>query len=295
MCRIRGVIHWNHWGLRSQHLYSTSVECVEWGWAATQLLERAWGLWVKGSAYPVGMSVPAKNVELPMPWRECPFDGKKWYKALMTVEQKESDSLSQALLFEKLFNSTVNRLHCLENIDTGLRIIIQLARKTDEVNHSAPNMSLEYVIKNLVVLGDSSGEVRGTDLRDIPVKAILSAYAQHDAENTIAFNRVALLDFPESRGIPKKYWDEDVDGQMDTVYPPTHILDPLPTQYSKRPWFYALVAEQYDALAREHPDANIANLMIALNPDVAAGSVRRWITRARKEGLLPPADWKRGQ
>ena len=55
------------------------------------------------------------------------------------------------------------------------------------------------------------------------------------------------------------------------------------------------MAEQYDALAREHPDANIANLMVELNSDVAAGSVRRWIARARKECLLPPADWKRGQ
>lgn len=239
-------------------------------------------------------------VRLPEPWKESLFfDEKKWAKVIMFEEDRDevkSLGTKQAFqAFEKMINTAANHLHCLENLDTGARIILQLSRVPCNGVRSLPSMSIEYSIKNMVILSGWDGEIRGGDLRDIPIRAILAAYAQHDAEKNISFNRAFLLDFPERKGIPKKYWVEDSDSEGDTVYSPANILDPLPAKYSKRPWFYALVAEQYDALAREHPDANVANLMVELNSDVAPGSVRRWITRARKEGLLPPADWKRGQ
>ena len=242
------------------------------------------------------MQEPAKNVELPMPWRECPFDKKKWAKVLMPPNKDLYYVASQSHSFDAVVSIGSRQLHCIENIDTGVQIILQLARTVGAGNDFAPNMSLEYVIQNLVVLGGGNGDIRGTDLRDIPVKAILSAYAQHDTADILRFNRTALLDFPESKGIPKKYWDEDVNGQMDTVYPPTNILDPLPAQYSRRPWFYALVAEQYDALAEKYPNDNTANRMIELNePYAKKSTVQRWLTEARKRGLLAPADWKRGE
>lgn len=235
------------------------------------------------------MSVPAKNVELPMPWRECPIDNAQAWAACLTAGAP-TPTLS-GLIWD---NQSVGELVCLENIDSGIRLILRLV---PEVAPKAqrPTLAIGYRASAVVLLSRGSDDVRGADLREVPLAAICAAYSARDAAERIHFNRTVRLDFPASQGIPKKYWDEDVDGEMDTVYPPTHILDPLPAKYSKRPWFYALVAEQYDALARENPDANITNLMVELNSDVAPGSVRRWITRARKECLLPPADWKRGQ
>lgn len=228
------------------------------------------------------------EVLLPQPWRECPIGNMQAWGACLS-EGAPVPPLSSLIIDKQAGGEIVG----LENIDTGMRLILRLM--PDAAPHTQrPTLAIEYHAVAVVLLSHGSGGVRGADLRDVPLAAICAAYSARDAAERIRFNRTARLDFPASQGIPKKYWDEDVDGEMDTVYPPTNILDPLPAKCSKRPWFYALVAEQYDALAREHPDANVANLMVELNSDVAPGSVRRWITRARKEGLLPPADWKRG-
>lgn len=176
----------------------------------------------------------------------------------------------------------------VRNIRNNMRVALLLRKRLD--THSGlPSFIGEYDVERLAVMSPANAlGITSTDLRNLPLRAITSAYGRAMLWRTIAQNRLLNLAGPEYKGIPEKYWKETgAEGFA-------HILDPLPTQYSKRPWFYALVAEQYDALAREHPDANIANMMIALNPDVAAGSVRRWIARARKECLLPPADWKRG-
>lgn len=152
----------------------------------------------------------------------------------------------------------------------------------------------EYEVERLAVMSpaDTLG-ITGTDLRNIPLRAIASAYGMAALKRTFAQNRWLRLADAKRQGIPEKYLN-GTDGDK-CGFPPPHILDPLPAQYSRRPWFYALVAEQYDALEREHPDANVSNLMVELNSSVAAGSVRRWITRARKECLLKPADWKHAQ
>lgn len=77
--------------------------------------------------------------------------------------------------------------------------------------------------------------------------------------------------------------------------PPSNILSALPAEHSRKKWFYALVAEQYDAVAEEYPSVNVAQKMVEINESVAKPStVRRWIAEARKRGLLLPADWKRG-
>lgn len=176
----------------------------------------------------------------------------------------------------------------VRNAQNNMRVALLLREKLD-VRSRPSRFTGEYQVMRMVVTSPAkTRDITSTDLRDLPLRAITSAYGRAMLWRTIAQNRLLNLADPEYKGIPEKYWKETgAEGFA-------HILDPLPTQYSRRPWFYALVAEQYDALAREHPDANISNLMVELNSSVAPGSVRRWITRARKECLLPPADWKRG-
>lgn len=177
----------------------------------------------------------------------------------------------------------------VRNAQNNMRVALLLREKLD-VRSRPSRFTGEYQVMRMVVTSPAeTRDITSTDLRDLPLRAITSAYGRAMLWRTIAQNRLLNLADPEYKGIPEKYWKETgAEGFA-------HILDPLPTQYSRRPWFYALVAEQYDALEREHPDANISNLMVELNSSVAPGSVRRWITRARKECLLPPADWKRGQ
>lgn len=177
----------------------------------------------------------------------------------------------------------------VRNIRNNMRVALLLRKRLD--THSGlPSFIGEYDVERLAVMSPANAlGITSTDLRDLPLRAITSAYGRAMLWRTIAQNRLLNLADPEYKGIPEKYWKETgAEGFA-------HILDPLPTQYSRRPWFYALVAEQYDALEREHPDANISNLMVELNSSVAPGSVRRWISRARQECLLPPADWKRAQ
>ncbi|MDY3690273.1 MAG: hypothetical protein SO032_07365 [Bifidobacterium pseudolongum] len=180
----------------------------------------------------------------------------------------------------------------VRNTRNGMRVALLLQEKLD-LRSRPPKLTGEYQVKRMVVTSPAkTRDITSTDLRNLPLRAITSAYGRAVLNRTIAQNRWLNLADPEYKGIPEKYWNET--GGHGCALPPANILDPLPAQYSRRPWFYALVAEQYDALEREHPDANISNLMVELNSSVAAGSVRRWITRARKECLLKPADWKRG-
>ncbi len=280
----------------------------------------AWGLWVKGSAYPVGMSEQERTpVQLPEPWVDEPLDTDTaealdklslvW--GVLTNDRKENYNVVEDDGYEwNLFdavNSDGEKMYgpwnpprpkdsygewkVVRNAQNDMRVALLLSKKL--VGYGPPKFTGEYEVLRMVITSPAKvQDITGTDLRDLPLRAITSAYGKGGLERTIAQNRWLNLDDPEYKGIPEKYWNET--GGHGCALPPANILDPLPTQYSRRPWFYALVAEQYDALAREHPDANIANLMVELNSDVAAGSVRRWIARARKECLLPPADWKRG-
>lgn len=277
----------------------------------------AWGLWVKGSAYPVGMSEQERTpAQLPEPWVDEPLDADTaealdklslvW--GVLTNDRLEYHNAvthdgRELTLFdledsegEKIYGpwnpprpmDSYGDWKVVRNAQNNMRVALLLREKLD-VRSRPSRFTGEYQVMRMVVTSPAeTRDITGTDLRDLPLRAITSAYGRAMLWRTIAQNRLLNLADPEYKGIPEKYWKETgAEGFA-------HILDPLPTQYSRRPWFYALVAEQYDALAREHPDANIANLMVELNSDVAAGSVRRWIARARKECLLPPADWKRG-
>ena len=147
------------------------------------------------------------------------------------------------------------------------------------------------LLEMFIVAQPYTEDISTTDLHDFPLKAIISAYLKVRWSREVVVNRAMLLNCPKEAGIPTLYWnDEDVP----RACPPKNILTPLPVEYSRRNWFYALVAEQYDAVAEKYPNANAANKMVEINSDVAPGSVRRWITKARKMGLLLPADWKRG-
>lgn len=180
----------------------------------------------------------------------------------------------------------------VRNTRNNMRVALLLRKRLD--THSGlPSFIGEYDVERLAVMSPANAlGITSTDLRNLPLRAITSAYGRAVLNRMIAQNRRLNLADPEYKGIPEKYWNET--GGHGCALPPANILDPLPAQYSRRPWFYALVAEQYDALEREHPDANVSNLMVELNSSVAPGSVRRWISRARQECLLPPADWKRG-
>lgn len=181
----------------------------------------------------------------------------------------------------------------VRNTRNNMRVALLLRKKLD-VRSIPSRFTGEYQVTRMVVTSPAeTRDITGTDLRDLPLRAITSAYGMAALKRTFAQNRWLNLVDPEYKGIPEKYWNET--GGHGCALPPSNILDPLPAQYSRRPWFYALVAEQYDALEREHPDANVSNLMVELNSSVAPGSVRRWITRARKECLLKPADWKHAQ
>lgn len=180
----------------------------------------------------------------------------------------------------------------VRNTRNNMRVALLLRKRLD-THRELPCFIGEYEIVRLAITSseDTLG-ITGTDLRDLPLRAITSAYGKAALKRTFAKNRWHRLIDAKRQGIPEKYWNATSGDEWGL--PPANILDPLPTQYSKRPWFYALVAEQYETLEREHPDANVSNLMVELNSSVAPGSVRRWISRARQECLLPPADWKRG-
>ena len=152
---------------------------------------------------------------------------------------------------------------------TGVRVALLIC---------APSMdAVRPVLLRMDLTNPSGGGITGSDLRDIPLQRILLAYFDAEMSRVVAGKRHALLLSSMSGDVP-----------------PSNILSPLPAEYSRRNWFYALVAEQYDAVAEKYPNANAANKMVEINSDVAPGSVRRWITKARKRGLLLPADWKHG-
>lgn len=153
----------------------------------------------------------------------------------------------------------------------ALRIVHPREGKTDTL--SVPYRLLEIRLSN------QYPGVSSSDLRDVPISAILAAYTR------AASGRIIRINAWKAR--QSAYKDPDV---------PRNFVphEPLPAKFSRRPWFYALVAEQYRYLEEEYPDDNTANKMVELNSSVAPGSVRRWITRARNMSLLPPADWKRG-
>lgn len=179
----------------------------------------------------------------------------------------------------------------VRNAHNSMRVALLLCSKL--AGSRPPTFTGEYEVVRMVVTSPAkTQDITSTDLRDFPLRAITSAYGRAGLGDVIGRNRWLNLVDPQYKGIPEKYWNDT--GGEGCAMPPSNILSALPAEHSRKKWFYALVAEQYDAVAEEYPSVNVAQKMVEINSDVAPGSVRRWIAKARKMGLLLPADWKRG-
>lgn len=171
-----------------------------------------------------------------------------------------------------------------ENRDTEVRIILTLANMW----HEQPGtfaLSAQFELQPLAVYFFSRSEfhvLSGTDFRQLPVQSICSAYSFAFAEEIILGNRELLL----QEGPP--YDDYVVPVEYRENYM-KNSLNKLPVQYVRKPWFYALVAVQYDAVFNKFPDVNTADKMAEINSSVAKSTVQRWIAKARKMNLLAPA------
>lgn len=241
-------------------------------------------------------------VQLPEPWENIPI-GKAEMEALRAFCRPWALSYDYSGVDEGRPTPESESVWVMAmNSASGVRLAILLgAQEAEERVRFGPNefpmFSPYRTIERLVVFPSQDGNVTSTDVKSIPLVSIKNAYDKVYGSGSVEANRTFLLQNPQSNGIPEKYWQNSYGGeigQLGAVYPPTSILDSLPVRYAREPWFYALVASQYDAIAEKYPNANAANKMVEINSDVAPGSVRRWITKARKMGLLLPADWKHG-
>lgn len=239
-------------------------------------------------------------VQLPEPWEDVHFYGtenhklqavnSKFREALEYIEDKNPPKHPFAVGRMGVFEQAKHAdWKLVRNTANGM--IVALLLMTTYSDH-LDGIGVDFrVLEMFIVAQPYTEDISTTDLHDFPLKAIVSAYLKVRWSREVVINRAMLLNSPKEAGIPALYWnDEDVP----RACPPKNILTPLPTEYSRRNWFYALVAEQYDAVAEEYPSVNVAQKMVEINSDVAPGSVRRWIAKARKMGLLLPADWKRG-
>lgn len=233
------------------------------------------------------------GVTLPYPWREtADLDVMAWAEAFGSM-RRGGPSVREAL-WDPVWSDDASGgvVVGLENEDSGMRVVLNLvpADVADD-GRDCPAVMLEYRAADVVV-SSPGRDVRGVDLRDVPLAAICSAYSARDAALRIRLNRERLLAMPEPSGIPARYW-EGGDG-LDAVLPPTHILDgPLPVEYVRAEWFFALVAAQYDAAAEAWPGLSPSRALYRLNPDASPATVRRWLSKARHMGLLAPAEWTR--
>lgn len=243
-------------------------------------------------------------VQLPEPWEDIPLstdERRKLYavntrlhKALAEISERNSIehsfSVGHLSLDEKV---QLSNWKLVRNTVDGMMVAILLKTTWHKPYDDKPvGLGLNFhVCEMFIVSQPITEEISSAGLRDFPLKAIIAAYQSARWSKEITTDRRIMLMRPAEKGVPKRYWD---DGD-EVAWVPKNILTPLPAECSRRDWFYALVAEQYDAVAEKYPNANAANKMVEINESVAKPStVRRWIAEARKRGLLLPADWKRG-
>lgn len=122
--------------------------------------------------------------------------------------------------------------------------------------------------------------ITGTDLRNLPIKSICSAYSLSYWNDEYIAKRDDLL---------SRYEKTNDESEAIHIFIKSNYLAKLPSQYSRKPWFSVLVAYQYDAVSMKYPHENVAENMFKINHPAAKSTVQRWITNARKMNLLAPA------
>lgn len=252
--------------------------------------------------YPKSMS---DYVKLPKPWIDVPLDTEEMKPTLdlltafskswaLSADTGTARDINGSLISKKDIPQVepfdaFGTWKLAQNIDTHEQIALLLYRRL-EFGSSIDDSKLnpDCILLRLIVLtgittayrteedesfrSDAPTGITGTDLRAIPLKTIVDAYSAAEYTSAINVNRLMLSPY-----VPKEVRAEE-------------ILSPLPAQYARERWFYLLVAEQYEELESKHHHENTAKMMAALNPEVSESTIRRWITRARKEILLAPAD-----
>ena len=146
----------------------------------------------------------------------------------------------------------------ITNINTLETVLLRLQRLQDS----------QITITSVAFPFNGGKPITGATLRDLPVAAIAAAYTAEELKSMINLRRSAALGFQ--------------------VIDP---LTPLPEKVDRSDFFLALVAQQYDALelqGSESPTRSMADLNKRPYPTVG-----RWVSQARKAGLLLPAQVKK--
>lgn len=169
----------------------------------------------------------------------------------------------------------------MKNRQTNVRVIVGFAMLYTTLEGSL-DISARFDLEPIAVMvfsGDSYSPLSGTDLRQLPMQSICSAYSEAFGADIIRSNREVLLKAESPSDVRERYRRLVDDA-------PT---EPLPSEYSRNPWFYALVGLQYEAVAERYPDKNTTDKMVEINSPIAKSTVQRWITKARRFNLLAPA------
>lgn len=146
----------------------------------------------------------------------------------------------------------------VRNTETGTVAFLRLQQR---VTPEQPSVR----VSSVVLPFNPDKDLTGADLRSVPIQALTAAYSAHEDEGNANLMRSLLL---------MGELDEDP-------------LAPLPPAESSDV-FSARVSRQYIEIERQHPELSPVEEMMRIN-NAARSSVQRWVTRARKRGLLPPA------
>lgn len=145
----------------------------------------------------------------------------------------------------------------LRNRDTGDEMVVRL--------QFGVRGQHEATVSAVIAPFQDGRDVTGSQLRSLPVSAIAAAYTSREMGGIVNLNRALVLG--ES-------------AKDDPLAPlgPGRVTDQS---------FLARVGRQYDALEEQHEGEDIGAMMSELN-NVAASTVRKWLTAARKAMFLMP-------
>lgn len=205
------------------------------------------------------------NPKLPSPWVHIAPLASEEQDALESIagsafslSDLSEEEKTGRIQTRRAMEATRNRWVEIRNTDNELRVYLRLQGAT------SPEEPPERVT-SVVVPFQTGKDLTGADLRSIPVQALTAAYSAHKLERDSNLLMNLLLAGSLS---------EDP-------------LSPLPPATAEDS-FHAKVARQYRAFQDAAPTQNPIDQMAQLN-GAAKSSVQRWVTRARRRGLLPPA------